>query len=85
MAKGAVGGMTAAGYLSGDNGAYCPKRALTRAEIVTILNNMVRTYIDQAGTYTQNNTNGGIILVKAGRRDPEYDHCRWNCNFTGGG
>ncbi|GEM_PF-5791633 len=65
-AKGAVGGMTAAGYLSGDNGAYCPKRALTRAEIVTILNNMVRTYIDQAGTYTQNNTNGGIILVKAG-------------------
>ena len=65
-AKGAVGGMTAAGYLSGDNGAYYPKRALTRAEMVTILNNMVKTYIDQSGTYTQNNTNGGIILVKAG-------------------
>ncbi len=65
-AKGYVGGMTEAGYLSGDDGAYRPKRALTRAEMVTILNNMVKTYIDQAGTYTQNNTNGGIILVKAG-------------------
>ena len=49
-AKGAVGGMTAAGYLRGDNGAYYPKRALTRAEMVTILNNMVKTYIDQSGT-----------------------------------
>lgn len=65
-AKGYVGGMSAAGYIQGSDGMYRPKDYLTRAEIVTILNSMVRTYIDRAGTFTQTNTNGGIALVKAG-------------------
>ena len=47
-----VGGMKAAGYVNGDmNGNFNPKADITRAEIVTILNNMLSLYFSEADTY----------------------------------
>ncbi len=51
-AKGYILAMTASGFLNGsDNGCFLPKDSLTRAEAITILNNMITTYIDKPGEY----------------------------------
>ncbi len=51
-ADGYIQAMTAAGYLRGsDNGHFLPKDSLTRAEAITVLHNMITTYIDRPGEY----------------------------------
>ena len=56
--------MAAAGYVQGDEGRFMPGRDITRAEIMTILDNMVSDYINASGTYTV--TGGDFVIVTAG-------------------
>ena len=55
--------MTAAGYVRGSHGRFLPNRDITRAELLTILNNMVRTYITTSGSYTVKG--GDFVIVTA--------------------
>uniref|UniRef100_UPI003AB023E3 carboxylesterase family protein n=1 Tax=Intestinimonas sp. TaxID=1965293 RepID=UPI003AB023E3 len=56
--------MAAAGYVQGNEGRFMPGRDITRAEIMTILDNMVSDYINASGTYTV--TGGDFVIVTAG-------------------
>lgn len=62
-AKGAVFGMEAKGYVSGYAGYFNPKANITRAEAVTMINNIVKAYYTAAGTYTDNVA--GTAVIKA--------------------
>lgn len=62
-AKPAVFGMEAKGYIKGNNGKFNPKTNITRAEIVTIINNIVKAYYTKAGTYTEDVK--GTAVIKA--------------------
>ena len=57
-----VYGMEKAGYISGFEGKFNPKNNITRAEVVTIINNAVKAYYTKAGTYTENVE--GLAIVK---------------------
>ena len=57
--------MTAAGFIQGNDGNLRPKDAITRAEIVTILDNMIGLYATDAGTY-QDNYGSKLAIIKAG-------------------
>ncbi len=51
-ARGYIIAMTDAGFLHGsDGGNFFPLDSLTRAEAVTVLSNMITTYIDKPGEY----------------------------------
>ncbi len=51
-AQGYIMAMTNAGFLHGsDNGCFLPEDPLTRAEAITVLHNMITTYIDEPGDY----------------------------------
>lgn len=62
-AKSMVFGMEAAGYISGYNNQFNPQSNITRAEVVTIIDNAVKGYYTESGTYTQNVN--GLAVVKA--------------------
>lgn len=53
--------MAKSGYVQGYNGKFMPTKNITRAEVLTILNNMVNTYINAKGKYTV--TGGDFVLV----------------------
>lgn len=64
-AAGAVSAMTEAGYVGGfPDGGVHPKDTFTRAEVVTILNNMYPAVYNRAGTYSENVT--GLTLITTG-------------------
>lgn len=51
-AQGYIMAMTNAGFLHGsDDGCFLPGDPLTRAEAITVLHNMITTYIDKPGNY----------------------------------
>jgi hypothetical protein len=52
-AKGYVTAMEAKGYIKGSGNSFRPKANITRAEIVTIIDNAVKAYYKDAGTYTE--------------------------------
>ncbi len=55
------------GFISGmPDGSFSPKNKITRAQVVTILNNMVDNYIYQAGTYSIKTGNSGTLVNCAG-------------------
>ena len=61
-----VDGMKAAGYVSGDqNGNFNPKAPITRAEVVTILDNIVELFVNSHGKYggTDNGEPTGIPYI----------------------
>ena len=62
-AESLVYGMEAAGYISGYEGKFNPKSNITKAEVVTIINNAVKAYYTEAGTYTDNVDGLAIIKV----------------------
>jgi|GEM_PF-569484 len=62
-AKPLVFGMEAAGYISGYNNKFNPQNSITRAEVVTIIDNAIKAYYDRAGTYTEDSP--GLAVVKA--------------------
>lgn len=62
-AKGYVTAMEAKGYLKGSNNCFLPKNKITRAETVTLIDNIVKAYYTKAGTYTDNVTGTAVIKV----------------------
>lgn len=62
-AKGYVVSMEEKGYINGSNNSFQPKAKITRAEIVTIINNTVKAYYTKAGTYTENVNGTAVVKV----------------------
>lgn len=62
-AKSAVSGMEAKGYVSGYAGNFDPKANITRAAAVTMINNIVKAYYTEAGTYTENVEGTAVVKV----------------------
>ncbi len=62
-AKDAVSGMEAKSYVSGYQGNFNPKSNITRAEVVTMINNIVKAYYTAKGTYTDNVDGTAVIKV----------------------
>lgn len=62
-AKGYVTAMESSGYLKGSNHRFLPKNKITRAEIVTIIDNIVKAYYTEAGTYSENVAGTAVIKV----------------------
>lgn len=60
-AKDYVTALAEKGYINGYNGALNPKNAITRAEIVTILNNAISGLFNEAKEYT--GTYAGVVVV----------------------
>ncbi len=61
-ARTSVFGMESKGYVNGNKGKFNPKANITRAEIVAIINNIVKGYYTKAGTYDDNVT--GTVIIK---------------------
>ncbi|NLV50270.1 MAG: hypothetical protein GXY20_06195, partial [Clostridiales bacterium] len=60
-AKGYVAALAAKGYINGYNGAFNPKNDITRAEVVTILNNAISGFLSEAEEYT--GAYSGVVIV----------------------
>lgn len=84
-AKDAVNAMAAKGYVNGDNGQFRPQSGITRAEVITIFNNIFDDLYAESGTYfgdidgsavisaddvtLRNTTIGGDLIVAEGVGD----------------
>ena len=64
-ARGYVGGMTAAGILQGSGGRANPTAAITRAEVVTILDNALSARYAAAGSYSADAA-GDVVISAEG-------------------
>ncbi|MEL7658374.1 MAG: S-layer homology domain-containing protein, partial [Bacillota bacterium] len=62
-AKGYVVSMAEQEYIKGFNNNFLPKTKITRAEIVTIIDNIVKAYYTKEGTYTENVNGTAVIKV----------------------
>ena len=62
-AKSSVFGLEAKGYVNGNNGKFNPKKNITRAEMVAIIDSIVKAYYTKAGAYTGNVA--GTAVIKA--------------------
>ena len=60
-AVGSVNTMANKGYIKGINGAFLPKRSITRAEVVTILDNAVQQLYNENKEYTGNVSGTAIV------------------------
>lgn len=68
-ASGLVNGMQSAGYIQGSDNRFSPNTNITRAEVVTILDNMIDAYYQTAGEYgedTSTAVNGNVVVSAAG-------------------
>ena len=61
-ALGHLNAMAKAGYINGSGGKLAPAATITRAEFAKVMDNMVKQYIDEAGTYTSVVASGNIII-----------------------
>lgn len=61
-ARAEVGGMAAAGYVQGFNGYLNPQDPIKRAEVVTVIDNLISLYMGKTGTYSGQ---GGIAIASA--------------------
>lgn len=59
-------GMAEAGYIQGFNGKLQPKANITRAEFAVVMDNLVKQYIDKAGTATEVVAAGNVLVRSAG-------------------
>lgn len=57
----AINAMVDAGYIHGSNGAFRPDDGITRAEVVTILDNIFGGFYQASGTYTEN-VDGSLVI-----------------------
>lgn len=53
--------LVTAGYINGTNGKLNPAANITRAEFAQIMDNMVKSYLTSAGTYT--NVSDGSVMI----------------------
>ena len=60
-AVGAVNAMAAAGYMQGSNGLFRPADTITRAEVVTILDNIFSANYNTSGEYTGDVDGSAVI------------------------
>lgn len=60
-AVGAVNAMAAAGYMQGSSGLFRPADTITRAEVVTILNNIFNANYNASGEYTGDVDGSAVI------------------------
>jgi hypothetical protein len=59
-------GLAAAGYVQGSAGKLNPKANITRAEFAVVMDNLVKQYIDEAGTVTEVVAAGNVMVRVAG-------------------
>ncbi len=62
-AKDLVAAVVSSGYVGGSNGMLNPKDNITRSEFAAVMNRMVTTYIDKAGSYTD--IPAGNVVVRS--------------------
>lgn len=62
-ALGAVSALTAAGQLQGCSGAFDPEGDVTRASLVTMLDNMVSDLVTQAGDYSRDAESSLVVAA----------------------
>lgn len=61
-AKGSVNAMVEAGYINGyPDGTFAPTKAITRAEVIGMLNNMFADLYQKAGTYSDGSDSSAVI------------------------
>ena len=60
-----VGAMTGEGYIQGDNGQFRPQDNITRAELITIIDNIVKLYVTSP-TQINDQYVPGIVVIKCG-------------------
>ena len=58
-----VYGMESKSYVQGYEGKFNPKNNVSRAEIVTMMNNIVKAYYTKAGTYTESVAGTAVVKV----------------------
>lgn len=61
-AEESVASLVNAGYVGGSNGKLNPKQYITRAEFAQLMDNILKHYIVEAGTYSENMT--GNVMIK---------------------
>lgn len=57
-----VSALTQEGFISGDNGLFRPKDYITRAEVVTILNNILGGYYKNEGPFSEQSTDKSVVV-----------------------
>ena len=62
-AVGPVAAMISAGYVNGKNGNICPTDTITREQFAQVIYNMLKTYISDAGTYTEDLSGNVMVNV----------------------
>ena len=73
-ARGYVGALSSRGYVQGAYGSFHPRASLTRAQAVTILDNIIKGFYYQGGEYT-GGVDGSVVVNTGGvtLRDMEID------------
>lgn len=64
-AKGEVYSLVNEGYVRGSNGKLNPQGYMTRAEFAQLMDNLIKVYISEEGTYTRD-IDGSLMVNKAG-------------------
>ena len=60
-AKNEVAALVKEGYVKGSNGQINPEKNITRAELAQIMDNLIKTYIKEPKTYTED-LNGNVMV-----------------------
>ncbi len=60
-AKYNVASLVNSGYIEGSNGKLNPKKNITRAEFAQLMDNMIKNYIKESGTYTED-LDGNVMI-----------------------
>ncbi len=63
-AESAFAALVGEGYIQGYDGKLNPKGNITRAEFAVVMDNLVKTYIDEAGDYTEGYEGNVMIRVE---------------------
>lgn len=61
-AKNELNGMVEAGYVKGSNGILNPKANISRVEFATVMDNLVKQYIDVAGEVSDVVSSGNVLI-----------------------
>lgn len=66
-AKSAVASLAERGFINGfEDNTFRPNKSMSRAEFVTLINNAIKGFYTEAGTYTSDEKISGIVVVNTG-------------------